>query len=342
MGASRTVPDLTEVCREADCLPGSGQENLRERKYSHLKMERYSRDFLKITIKDEINSFIEKEIIDKENFNRAAICAEYDYRLLRSAVFGSMGGKLYDNYLGSSSLIFPEISSHLADSAWRRINAGWGAEVAGDEMCRRLMGGALGLVDGLPEATALARADLLARPYLPVETTLSPLFEYMASDIEAASAYAESALLDLEADYERGKNPVHAWEAVALADSCGLPVPAWALDYLAQAACQIISLREDVIEAKSRGRNRPLGRETEQVAKALGFGVGRGRGGWIETAAVLEVDRDIYQRVLEATGRGTPLTLAYEDVAAVMGVSRSKVQSAWTRVRKLRGDSGEE
>ncbi len=182
-------------------------------------------------------------------------------------------------------------------------------------------------------ADSYERADLLARIDLPA--ALATSFDgYDRSNVERVQAYGKSVLRALESDFRREGNPVHPWEALTVARSYGISLPAWVQDFLAAAADRVMGIREEVAKHKA------VKREAERVGKALGFGIGGpGQGGWFKHATILQRDRDIYLKVNEKRAAETKLDFAYDEVAKSLGMTRSMVVRGYQRITKLNGEA---
>jgi hypothetical protein len=181
------------------------------------------------------------------------------------------------------------------------------------------------------------RADLLARIAMPATLTAG-FYGYDPFNVERVRAYGESALRQLEADFGRDGNPVHAWEARSVARRYGIDSPDWVEDLIDDTADRIMDIRDEVADGK------PIEREAERVGKALGFGKdGPGQGGWFKHATMLERDRTIYFAMIDwleeeqarHPDRRPKLTAAYREVAMVIGVDASTIQRAYVRITKL-------
>lgn len=180
------------------------------------------------------------------------------------------------------------------------------------------------------------RADLLARIAMPA--TLAAGFDgYDPLSVERIQAYGESVMRELEADFGRDGNPVHAWEALTVARRYGIDPPVWVDDFLTDAADRILEIREEV------AGGRPVKREAERVGKALGFGNdGPGQGGWFKHATMLERDRTIYFEVNDKLRTGIKLDFAYDEVAKASSMSRSTIVRAFLRITKLSDEAGDQ
>jgi hypothetical protein len=185
------------------------------------------------------------------------------------------------------------------------------------------------------------RADLLARVFMPA-TLAAGFHGYDRFNVERVRAYGKSALRELEADFSRDGNPVHAWEALAVARRHEIDPPEWVEDFLTDVADRILDIRDEVASGK------PINREAERVGKALGFGTdGSGQGGWFRHATLLERDRTIYFEMIDwlekeqarHPHRRPKLTAAYREVAMAIGVDASTVQRAYVRITKLNSES---
>jgi len=185
-------------------------------------------------------------------------------------------------------------------------------------------------------AVTYERADLLARIAMPA--ALAAGFDgYDPLNVARVQAYGESAVRELEADFSRDGNPIHAWEALAVARRYGIDPPDWVEDFLTDAADRILEIRDEVAGGQ------PVERESERVGKALGFGKdGPGRGGWFKHATMLERDRTIYFEVGDRVQDGVKLDFAYDDVARALNVSRSTIVRAYLRITKLNDEAGDQ
>jgi hypothetical protein len=185
-------------------------------------------------------------------------------------------------------------------------------------------------------ALTFERADLLARIAMPA--TLAAGFDgYDPFNVKRVQAYGESVLRELEDDFGRDGNPVHAWEAFAVARRYGIDRPEWVEDFLTDVADRILEIRDEVADGK------PTKREAQRVGKALGFGKdGPGQGGWFKHATMLERDRTIYFEVGDKVQAGGKLDFAYDDVAKAWKVSRSTIVRAYLRITKLNDEAGDQ
>jgi hypothetical protein len=180
---------------------------------------------------------------------------------------------------------------------------------------------------------ALERADLASRHALPPEDR-PPLEQYGPASAAAVRTYEAEALAALEAEFARDRNPLHAWEALALAASGDQPVPAWVLHYLTAGAEKLAAIRQEVAAGK------PVGEEAERAGKALGFGTtGAGRGSRFTAKAMLERDREYYFAVVAAVEKGTKLYIAWQEVSRATGAKETMVRRAYERIAKLVEDA---
>jgi hypothetical protein len=185
-------------------------------------------------------------------------------------------------------------------------------------------------------AVTYERADLLARIAMPAALAAG-FYGYEPFNVAQVQAYGESALRELEADFGRDGNPIHAWEALAVARRYGIDSPDWVEDFLTDVADRILEIRDEVAGGK------PVKRESERVGKALGFGKdGPGQGGWFKHATMLERDRTIYFEVGDRVQAGVKLDFAYDEVAKVLNVSRSTIVRAYLRITKLNDEAGDQ
>jgi hypothetical protein len=187
------------------------------------------------------------------------------------------------------------------------------------------------------------RADLLARVALPMQFCTG-FDAYQADNINALRRYAGSLLLQWNKDFSKTKNPVFAWKAYRTARQCGVDVPDWVLDALESTAEAINELGERVDEGEA------LGKEADEVGRALGFGnKPRGTTGLFAAANQLERDRDIYFAVMdwieerrsEHSDRRPKLSVAYAEVAQEFNCSASKVGEAYRRMKDYAGGEQE-
>ena len=139
------------------------------------------------------------------------------------------------------------------------------------------------------------------------------------SSFERVRAYLECNLRELEAEFARDGNPVHAYEATWIARRYGLEAT-WAEDFVDDAIDQMLEILHEVADGK------PTGREAERVGKALGFGRdGPGQRGWFRHATNRKRDRAIYFEVCDKLQDGIKLDAAYDEAAKAFDVSRSSV-----------------
>jgi hypothetical protein len=185
------------------------------------------------------------------------------------------------------------------------------------------------------------RADLLARIDMPATLTAG-FYGYDRINVERVRAYGKSALRELEADFGRDGNPLHAWQARLVARRCEIDSPDWVEDFIDDMADRLMGIRDEVAAGNA------VNREAERVGKELGFGTdGPGHGGWFKHATLLERDRTIYFEMIEwleqeqarHPHRRPKLTVAYWEIAKAMGVDASTVQRAYTRIVKLNSES---
>jgi hypothetical protein len=149
-------------------------------------------------------------------------------------------------------------------------------------------------------------------------------------------AIGQTLLLELEAEIGRDPNPLHAWDAAAVARQFGLERPGWVDDLLIEDNLDHIQeLREESRAGK------PIPREAEAVGKALGFGVkGPGRGGWFSRANLGDRDRRVYIEVSRALETEKKLDFAYDVAATKLKASRSAIVRAYLRVKRQTGELG--
>ncbi len=177
-------------------------------------------------------------------------------------------------------------------------------------------------------------ADLLACITLPTALIVS-FDSYDPINVERVQTYYESALVELEFDFERDGNPVFAWEAVAVTQRYRITLPDWVKGYLTASAGRILDIRDEVAGGKA------VNKEAVRVGKALGFGVGGvGNGGWFKHATMLQRDRAIYLEIRRKLDAGSKLDFAYDDVAKMQKISRSTIVRTFLRVAKLNDETG--
>jgi hypothetical protein len=182
----------------------------------------------------------------------------------------------------------------------------------------------------------IEQAELLARSYLP-DDLHRPWEVYSEVSRRNVRLYYRAAIKSLRADFARERNPVHAWEAIAISFRERFPFAAWLREFLGETATSIVDILDEVAAGA------PAGKEAERVGKVLGFGVrGPGRGGWFEQASVLRRDRGLVSDIEEwmsseaRPGRRPKLTNAYDAIAAKHGVGVSTVRGARSRIQGLR------
>lgn len=291
--------------------------------------------------------------VNDDLMHRATALREPDaLRLLREQVDSAAALRITDHWtdldralrradLITSTTAFARDPTAMADEAQRMLSV-YGPTLAEQpqfltEYCANLeLFHSTGLTGAMFE-----RADLLARIALP--TTLAAGFVgYNSVNVERVQAYGESAQRELEADFGRDGNPVHAWGALAVARRYGIDLPEWVKDYLADVADRILEIRTEVADGK------PLRREAERVGKVLGFGKDRpGGGGRFKRSTILERDRTVYFEVIDwleeekarHPDQRAKLTSAYREVAMAIGVDSSTVQRAYARITKLNSES---
>jgi len=195
-------------------------------------------------------------------------------------------------------------------------------------------------------------ADLLARVAMP-QTHAGGLDASDVFNVERIQTYGRASLLELDEEYRRTRNPVYAWEALAVAHRYLIDLPAWVEEYLAEAGDRILAIRDEIKadedkvkidepvgkvskDHKSAGKDVRTAGEAERVGKALGFGAsGPGQTGWFKSASLLERGRYIYFYVCCELKKGTKLYLAYEEVARMFDVSTTTVVNAYQRIKAL-------
>lgn len=189
---------------------------------------------------------------------------------------------------------------------------------------------------GLPlSEDILQRSDLLACIALPPSAIVG-FDHYAQENVERFQRYGASLLAELAVDFEREGNPVHAWEAVAVAARSGIERPDWVENFIDEQAARIMEIREQVSEGH------PVGREADRVGKALGFAIdGPGQGGRFKQATMLQRDRTIYFEIRDKLDSDVKLDAAYSEVATAFGVSRSLVVRAYLRIIQINGEDSE-
>ena len=185
-------------------------------------------------------------------------------------------------------------------------------------------------------ALAYERTEILAR--IARKGSFATGFDgYEPVHVERMQWNARDMLRELEADFNRDRNPVHVFEALALALRHEISMPEWVKKYLGDTADLILNIRKEVAAGK------PVFREAERVGKALGFGTeGPGRSGWFKQATMLERDRAIYCGVVDELGLGNQLDHAYDNLSKFQKVSRSTIVRAYLRITRLNGEIGDE
>lgn len=139
-----------------------------------------------------------------------------------------------------------------------------------------------------------------------------------------------SKLQQLETDYHRENNAVYAWQAWAVARHHRVKPPDWVEDYFALAADRLMQILNDVANEKR------VGRQAEQVSKALGFDPAQGHR--FKNAAMLERDRDIYHSVEKIRAAGIKFDAARYEVAKNMNLSYPTIERGHKRIAKMIGE----
>ncbi len=186
---------------------------------------------------------------------------------------------------------------------------------------------------GRLDAGAYQGADLLARVVLPSDI-LPPFDDYQEFRIERLRSYGTSLLIELEEDFQREPNPVFVWKAFRTAESCGVEIPEWVLDRIAEVAERICDLgEEDTVSEHTLT-------EAERIGKALGFSQGgKGTTGRFAHAKQIERDRAMYYQVEDWMAEQRlhnpkpKLTRAYAEIADQFGVEATMVGRAYRRMR---------
>lgn len=191
------------------------------------------------------------------------------------------------------------------------------------------------LPGGIPVPAALERADLVSRHALPPKAR-PPVERYDPANVAAVAACQDGMLAELEVDFARDGNPLHAWEALTLTAGNDRPVPAWVVSHLLEGAENLAAICTEVAAGKR------VDREAEHAGRALGFGVtGRGRGSWFTAKNMLQRDRDIYAAVRKELNDGAKPDFAWQIVSTAQKCSRSTVERAYKRMKALLGEGGE-
>jgi hypothetical protein len=290
--------------------------------------------------------------LDDDLMRRATALREHDaLRVVREQVYSAAARHITDHWgvldqarqhaETASAIAFARDARAMASEAQRMLSV-YGPTLAEQTRFLTEYRANLGLFHtaGLTAVT-YERADLLARIAMPA-TLAAGFYGYDPFNVERVQAYGESALRELEADFGRDGNPVHAWEALAVARRYGIDPPDWVEDFLTDAADRILEIRDEVADG------RPVNRESERVGKALGFGKdGPGQGGWFKHSTMLERDRTIYFKVIDwleeeqarHPDRRPKRTSAYREVATAIDLDSSTVQRAYVRITKLNSES---
>jgi hypothetical protein len=127
-------------------------------------------------------------------------------------------------------------------------------------------------------------------------------------------------------------NPLHVWEAIAIAYSLHMQLPPWITTYLGVAALKI----RTKYAAFSLGKE--TGREAQLIGEMLAFGnlAGKqGRGSCFEELKRLENDMLIHERYQEVLEVEKKPTLAEGVVGKLFGVSASAVRRACQRAERV-------
>ena len=152
---------------------------------------------------------------------------------------------------------------------------------------------------------------------------------------------ARAAIVRAERDYATTRNPIFAWSAVSEAIDARIPIPAWALSYLARVAARIHQMARPKARQIVRDRNgdiervhTPRGKHVaDAVYRALEFPSGRGARNPFTELEDLARDVSLAAEVLRQMISGWALDYALDNVAKARAVSRSTVARAFRKHR---------
>jgi hypothetical protein len=126
-----------------------------------------------------------------------------------------------------------------------------------------------------------------------------------------ASDFRSQVLDKLRIEFERTPNPMLPWSALRWARDGGLDVPGWIIDHLYDKAVVLSKIIVD-----------DVGKEAEEVGKALGFGAG-GKGATTAGAELRQHWRDweTAVRIADLMMQGVAKESAVEEAAKTLSVS---------------------
>jgi hypothetical protein len=119
------------------------------------------------------------------------------------------------------------------------------------------------------------------------------------------------------------RSALAAWRAVWHASAADEPIPAWALDYLADAADALLTLA-------ARARIESI--TDAQIVEALGL-KGRGRGTVMRREHIAHRNYRIAQHIACELRDGAKLDIAYDTAAVFWKVNRKTARDAWAQHR---------
>ena len=280
--------------------------------------------------------------VDPGLLHRATVLAEsYAMQAIRDQVNAAAALRITDTWLDTNSIAMARasvagfIQDHtlMANEASRMLGI-YGPGIAEQTAFLRQYETNLTLFRSTAALTpsAFERADLLARIVLPGPPIWDNGLYHDTFNPQRLRRYGKALLKDLKAHYRRTKNPVHAWEAIAIARACWTRVPKWVLEYLGKVAVDIIDPDQDQpVETPSKKKES----EAERIGKIAGFsGGGRGQTGMFKQAIMGKRDHAIYHDMLDQIGAGEKEDQAYNIVAQKHGISRSTVAKAYVRMKR--------
>ncbi len=180
--------------------------------------------------------------------------------------------------------------------------------------------------------SAFERADLLARIVLPGPPIWDNTLYQDAFNPQRLRRYGKALLKDLKTHYKHTKNPVHAWEAIAIARAYSVRMPKWVLEYIGRVAVDIVEPEEEQVFEMPRKKKES---EAERIGKIAGFSSGGpGQTGMFKQAIMWKRDHAIYHDMLDQIEAGEKEDQAYNIVAGEHGISRSTVAKAFVRMRR--------
>jgi hypothetical protein len=177
---------------------------------------------------------------------------------------------------------------------------------------------------------AVERAALVSSAALPPDRIRPGADHYLPRNVEAVRQSQQSTLEALEDEFRLEANPVVMWEAVAIATAFELPFPKWILEYLLRSARNLAEI------SNTAASGQPIGKESDRVGKAMGFGdTGRGYGSYFKSRSNAHTRRQYYIAVRDRIASGTKPYLACDEIAATNNVSPSTIARAYRAFRTL-------